>query len=135
MEPSSPANGQRRLEVVFPGQPSRSTVPGPRDGRIELSPQAMRRLETALPHKRSQEADPSGAIPISDRGEGQVDSAVQPEAAEAIIEAKRIGERIKFLRQRKHMGLVELGRYTGLSASFLSQLETGRVVPRRSYVA
>ncbi len=27
------------------------------------------------------------------------------------------------------MGLVELGRMTGLSASFLSQLETGRVVP------
>jgi transcriptional regulator with XRE-family HTH domain len=27
------------------------------------------------------------------------------------------------------MGLVELGRRTGLSASFLSQLETGRVVP------
>ncbi len=27
------------------------------------------------------------------------------------------------------MGLVELGKKTGLSASFLSQLETGRVVP------
>ena len=27
------------------------------------------------------------------------------------------------------MGLVELGKLTGLSASFLSQLETGRVVP------
>jgi transcriptional regulator with XRE-family HTH domain len=27
------------------------------------------------------------------------------------------------------MGLVELGRHTGLSASFLSQLETGRVIP------
>jgi transcriptional regulator with XRE-family HTH domain len=54
---------------------------------------------------------------------------VPAEAAEALIENKHIGERIKFLRQRKHMGLVELGRYTGLSASFLSQLETGRVVP------
>ncbi|MDE1163761.1 MAG: XRE family transcriptional regulator [Acidobacteriaceae bacterium] len=56
-------------------------------------------------------------------------SSVTPEAAEAFIENKRIGERIKFLRQRKSMGLVELGRHTGLSASFLSQLETGRVVP------
>ena len=27
------------------------------------------------------------------------------------------------------MGLVELGQRTGLSASFLSQLETGRVIP------
>jgi len=49
--------------------------------------------------------------------------------AEQCIEAKRIGDRIKYLRQRKQMGLVELGRHTGLSASFLSQLKTGRVVP------
>ncbi len=55
----------------------------------------------------------------------QVDS----EAAEAFISEKRIGERIKYLRLKKSMGLVELGRHTGLSASFLSQLETGRVVP------
>lgn len=54
---------------------------------------------------------------------------VSAEAAESFIEDKRIGERIKYLRQKKHMGLVELGKYTGLSASFLSQLETGRVVP------
>ena len=54
---------------------------------------------------------------------------VSAEAAESFIENKRIGERIKYLRQRKQMGLVELGRHTGLSASFLSQLETGRVVP------
>ena len=56
---------------------------------------------------------------------GQVDG----EAAESFIAEKRIGERIKHLRLKKAMGLVELGRHTGLSASFLSQLETGRVVP------
>lgn len=54
---------------------------------------------------------------------------VDPVSAEAFISEKRIGERIKRLRLRKSMGLVELGRHTGLSASFLSQLETGRVVP------
>ncbi|HEX3572516.1 MAG TPA: XRE family transcriptional regulator [Acidobacteriaceae bacterium] len=54
---------------------------------------------------------------------------VDGEAAETIIAEKRIGERIKHLRLKKSMGLVELGRHTGLSASFLSQLETGRVVP------
>ena len=53
------------------------------------------------------------------------ETGVPAEAAESFIAAKRIGDRIK----RKQMGLVELGRYTGLSASFLSQLETGRVVP------
>jgi transcriptional regulator with XRE-family HTH domain len=57
--------------------------------------------------------------------EGQID----PESAESFIAEKRIGERIKRLRLKKSMGLVELGRHTGLSASFLSQLETGRVVP------
>ena len=55
------------------------------------------------------------------------DGLAQP--AEGIIERKCIGDRIKGLRQLKGMGLVELGRHTGLSASFLSQLETGRVVP------
>jgi transcriptional regulator with XRE-family HTH domain len=54
---------------------------------------------------------------------------VDGEAAEAVIVEKKIGERIKHLRLKKSMGLVELGRHTGLSASVLSQLETGRVVP------
>ncbi len=54
---------------------------------------------------------------------------VDPATAESFIVEKRIGERIKRLRLKKSMGLVELGRHTGLSASFLSQLETGRVVP------
>ena len=55
----------------------------------------------------------------------QVDGGV----VEDFISEKRIGGRIKALRLKKSMGLVELGRHTGLSASFLSQLETGRVVP------
>src|SRR5580698_8123087 len=52
-----------------------------------------------------------------------------PETAERFISEKHIGDRIRRLRLKKSMGLVELGRHTGLSASFLSQLETGRVVP------
>ncbi len=56
-------------------------------------------------------------------------SNIDPETAENFIAEKRIGERIKRLRLKKSMGLVELGRHAGLSASFLSQLETGRVVP------
>jgi len=54
---------------------------------------------------------------------------IDPATAEAFISERKIGERIKKLRLKKSMGLVELGRHTGLSASFLSQLETGRVVP------
>jgi transcriptional regulator with XRE-family HTH domain len=54
---------------------------------------------------------------------------IDPATAEAFIAERKIGERIKKLRLKKSMGLVELGKHTGLSASFLSQLETGRVVP------
>src|SRR5579871_6009655 len=54
---------------------------------------------------------------------------VDTETTERFIAEKHIGERIKRLRLKKSMGLVEFGRHTGLSASFLSQLETGRVVP------
>ncbi|RXS98158.1 XRE family transcriptional regulator [Silvibacterium dinghuense] len=63
------------------------------------------------------------------RPDTKPDTKIDPETAEAFIAERKIGERIKRLRLKKSMGLVELGRHTGLSASFLSQLETGRVVP------
>jgi transcriptional regulator with XRE-family HTH domain len=56
-------------------------------------------------------------------------SQVDGETTERFIAEKHIGERIRRLRLKKSMGLVEMGKHTGLSASFLSQLETGRVVP------
>jgi transcriptional regulator with XRE-family HTH domain len=73
-------------------------------------------------------------LPVQEQTSGDQSNAnrnlhVDGEAAETFIAEKRIGERIKHLRLKKSMGLVELGRHTGLSASFLSQLETGRVVP------
>jgi transcriptional regulator with XRE-family HTH domain len=73
-------------------------------------------------------------LPIQDGSSGDQPNGhrnlhVDGEAAESFIAEKRIGGRIKHLRLKKSMGLVELGRHTGLSASFLSQLETGRVVP------
>lgn len=43
--------------------------------------------------------------------------------------AYRIGTRIRALRLGRSMGLVELGRHTGLSASLLSKLETGKSLP------
>ncbi len=62
-------------------------------------------------------------------GEEMHKTQADPDSAERFITEKRLGERIRRLRLKKSMGLVELGRHTGLSASFLSQLETGRVVP------
>jgi transcriptional regulator with XRE-family HTH domain len=55
--------------------------------------------------------------------------AVDESGVEASIKGKAIGQKMRRLRLKHSMGLVELGRRTGLSASFLSQLETGRVVP------
>lgn len=55
--------------------------------------------------------------------------ALDDDRIEKSLEDKRIGDQIRRLRLKRSMGLVELGRLTGLSASFLSQLETGRVVP------
>ena len=40
-----------------------------------------------------------------------------------------IGARLRELRQRKQMGLAELGRHTGLSPSLLSKIERGRMYP------
>ena len=73
--------------------------------------------------------DPTPVHPLPEPAPTMQGLQVDGEAAEAVITEKRIGERIKYLRLKKSMGLVELGRHTGLSASFLSQLETGRVVP------
>ena len=67
--------------------------------------------------------------PAAPEGAETESPAVDSETAEQFIAEKHIGERIKRLRLKKSMGLVELGKHTGLSASFLSQLETGRVVP------
>ena len=62
-------------------------------------------------------------------GEEMHKTLADADTAERFITEKHLGERIRRLRLKKSMGLVELGRHTGLSASFLSQLETGRVVP------
>jgi transcriptional regulator with XRE-family HTH domain len=40
-----------------------------------------------------------------------------------------IGEKLRSLRLRKSMGLVELGGHTGLSAAMLSKLERGKLFP------
>jgi len=40
-----------------------------------------------------------------------------------------IGEKLRTLRLRKSMGLVDLGKHTGLSAALLSKLERGKLFP------
>lgn len=50
-------------------------------------------------------------------------------AVENAIATYAIGEKLKRLRLRKKISLVDLGKHTGLSPSMLSQLENGRLVP------
>ena len=45
------------------------------------------------------------------------------------LEAYGIGEKVRALRLRKKMGLVELGQHTGLSPALLSKIERGKMFP------
>jgi transcriptional regulator with XRE-family HTH domain len=80
-------------------------------------------------HPESVRREDAMTEPAATRGDEMQKAQVDPETADRFIAEKHIGERIKRLRLKKSMGLVDLGKHTGLSASFLSQLETGRVVP------
>jgi len=52
-----------------------------------------------------------------------------PETIQRVLSSYEIGARLRRLRLRKKLGLVELGKHTGLSASLLSQIENGKLVP------
>jgi transcriptional regulator with XRE-family HTH domain len=45
------------------------------------------------------------------------------------LDEYRIGERMRTLRLKKKIGLVELGKHTGLSPALLSKIERGRLFP------
>jgi transcriptional regulator with XRE-family HTH domain len=46
-----------------------------------------------------------------------------------VLSAYDLGAKIRQLRMRKKIALTELGKHTGLSASMLSQLENGKLIP------
>lgn len=46
-----------------------------------------------------------------------------------VLSSYDLGRKIRQLRLRKKIALVDLGKHTGLSASMLSQLENGKLVP------
>jgi len=45
------------------------------------------------------------------------------------LQQYQIGPKLRSLRLRKKLGLVELGRHTGLSAAMLSKIERGVLIP------
>lgn len=46
-----------------------------------------------------------------------------------VLSSYELGNKLRQLRLRKKIALVDLGKHTGLSASMLSQLETGKLTP------
>ena len=56
-------------------------------------------------------------------------SETGPETVHRVLNSYDIGRKLKHLRLRKKIGLVDLGKHTGLSASMLSQLENGKLIP------
>ena len=51
------------------------------------------------------------------------------ETIERVLSSYDIGPKLRRLRLRKKVALVDLGKHTGLSASLLSQLENGKMIP------
>ena len=51
------------------------------------------------------------------------------ETIRRLLHTYDIGNKLRALRLRKKIALIDLGRHTGLSASMLSQLENGKLIP------
>lgn len=52
-----------------------------------------------------------------------------PETIERVLSSYELGRKLRMLRLRKKIALADLGKHTGLSASMLSQLENGKMIP------
>jgi len=51
------------------------------------------------------------------------------ETIQRVLSGYDLGRKIRQLRLRKKIALVDLGKHTGLSSSMLSQLENGKLIP------
>jgi transcriptional regulator with XRE-family HTH domain len=52
-----------------------------------------------------------------------------PETIQRVLSSYDVGRKLRQLRLRKKIALVDLGKHTGLSPSLLSQLENGKMIP------
>jgi transcriptional regulator with XRE-family HTH domain len=58
-----------------------------------------------------------------------VEHETSEQTIQRVLSSYELGRKLRQLRLRKKIALVDLGKHTGLSASMLSQLETGKMVP------
>ena len=70
---------------------------------------------------------------MADRTSSNAESG--PETVNRILSAYDLGRKLRQLRMRKKIALIDLGKHTGLSASMLSQLENGKLVPTLATLA
>ena len=71
----------------------------------------------------------SEAATVIDGKTSLKDTENYEDGARRFIQNYEIGSKLRQLRMRKKIALVDLGKHTGLSASMLSQLENGKLVP------
>lgn len=79
---------------------------------VEMAAEALSHNEETLPYAENSEA-----------------------TIRRVLSSYEIGHKIRQLRLRKKIALVDLGKHTGLSASMLSQLENGKLVPTLATLA
>src|SRR3979411_510508 len=77
--------------------------------------------------------DPSPAV-TTDKTISQ-DTESSGAAVRQLLSNYDIGQKLRQLRLRKKIALVDLGKHTALSASMLSQLENGKLVPTLATLA
>lgn len=80
------------------------------------------REEVVLEQEKS-----SSSINVGELSSTRTESS--EETIRRVLSGYDIGRKLRHLRLRKKIALVDLGRHTGLSASMLSQLENGRLIP------
>ena len=61
--------------------------------------------------------------------ENDAERNAAPDIIAETLKPFSIGEKLRTLRLRKKLGLVELGKHTGFSAALLSKLERGKLYP------
>jgi transcriptional regulator with XRE-family HTH domain len=67
--------------------------------------------------------------PISSAKDEIREAENSEETIRRVLNHYDLGQKIRQLRLRKKIALVDLGKHTGLSASMLSQLENGKLIP------
>ena len=77
----------------------------------------------------------TGDLHFSDNETDSGMSESSEETIRRVLSSYEIGAKLRQLRLRKKIALIDLGKHTGLSASMLSQLENGKLVPTLATLA